>query len=78
MICNTTKPHWVSPGDGNQAEYIIRMGAAVVGGMDELQKKPIILGLAPNSPLRLASNDLDIVQKFVGYKLPMALINWRF
>lgn len=54
------------------------MGGAVAGGMDELQKKPIILGLAPNSPLRLASSDLDIVQKFVGYKLPMALINWTF
>jgi trimethylamine--corrinoid protein Co-methyltransferase len=76
MFCNTTKPPWVCPGDGNQARYIIEMASIVAGGMEELQKNPVFLGLAsPNSPLRLASHDLDVTREFTTHKLPMALIN---
>jgi trimethylamine--corrinoid protein Co-methyltransferase len=76
MFCNTTKPPWVCPGNGNQARYIIEMASIVAGGMEELRNRPIFLGLAsPNSPLRLASNDLDITREFTTCKLPMALIN---
>lgn len=76
MMCNSTKPPWVCPGDARQARYIIEMGSAVAGGLEELQKKPIILGLAsPNSPLRLASHDLQIAKEFVSRKLPITFIN---
>ena len=76
MISNTTKTPWVCPGDGKQARYIIEMGAVLAGGMEEFRKRPIILGLAsPNSPLRLASHDLDVTLEFAGNKLPITLIN---
>jgi trimethylamine--corrinoid protein Co-methyltransferase len=76
MMCNSTKPPWVCPGDARQARYIIEMGSVVAGGLEELQKKPIILGLAsPNSPLRLASHDLQIAKEFVSRKLPITFIN---
>jgi trimethylamine--corrinoid protein Co-methyltransferase len=76
MFCNTTKPPWVCPGDGNQARYIIEMASIVAGGLERLQENPIFLGLAsPNSPLRLAHNDLDITKEFTTRKLPMAIIN---
>ena len=76
MMCNSTKPPWVCPGDARQARYIIEMGSTVAGGLEELQKKPIILGLAsPNSPLRLASHDLQVAKEFVSRKLPITFIN---
>jgi trimethylamine--corrinoid protein Co-methyltransferase len=76
MFCNTTKPPWVCPGDGNQARYIIEMATIVADGLERLQENPIFLGLAsPNSPLRLAHNDLDITKEFTTRKLPMAIIN---
>ena len=76
MIGNSTKTPWVCPGDGMQARYIIQMGAALAGGMEELRKKPVILGLAsPNSPLRLASRDIDVALEFAGNRLPVTFIN---
>jgi len=76
MFSNTTKPPWVCPGDGEQARYIIEMASIIAGGLTELQKKPIVLGLAsPNSPLRLASRDLDVMLEFVKRKLPITFIN---
>jgi trimethylamine--corrinoid protein Co-methyltransferase len=76
MFCNSTKPPWVCPGDGNQARQIIEMASIIAGGRDELQNHPVFLGLAsPNSPLRLASHDLDVTREFTTANLPIALIN---
>jgi len=76
MICNTYKTPWVCPGDGKQAGYIIDIAAIAAGGTDELRKRPILLGLAsPNSPLRLASRDLEVTFQFVKNKLPITFIN---
>jgi len=76
MLCNTYKTPWVCPGDGEQARYIIEMGAIAAGGIDELREKPTILGLAsPNSPLRIAPKDLDVTFQFVENKLPITFIN---
>jgi trimethylamine--corrinoid protein Co-methyltransferase len=76
MMINTRKPYFVAPGNGKQARQIIEMAAVIAGGMDELKKKPILLGVAsPNSPLRLASHDLDVVSEFAKYKLPITILN---
>ena len=76
MLCNTYKTPWVCPGSGEQARYIIEMGSIVAGGIEEYRKKPIILGLAsPNSPLRLAANDLAVARAFLENKLPITFIN---
>jgi trimethylamine--corrinoid protein Co-methyltransferase len=76
MMSNSTKPPGVCPGDARQARYIIEMASAIVGGPSELQKNPIILGYAsPNSPMRLASHDLQVTKEFVSRKLPITIIN---
>jgi len=76
MMINTSKPYFLAPGDGKQARYIIEMAAVISGGMDELIKKPVLLGVAsPNSPLRLASHDLDVVSEFVKNKIPITILN---
>ena len=76
MMCNSTKPPWVCPGDARQARYIIEMATVIAGGLTELQKNPVLLGLAsPNSPLRLAPNDLQVTKEFVSRKLPITFIN---
>ena len=76
MFCNTTKPPWVCPGHGNQARYIIEMATIVAAGVEQLQENPIFPRVtSPNSPLRLAHNDLDITKEFTTRKLPMAIIN---
>jgi len=76
MMSNSTKPPGVCPGDARQARYIIEMASAIVGGLSELQKNPIILGYAsPNSPMRLASHDLQVTKEFVSRKLPITIIN---
>jgi trimethylamine--corrinoid protein Co-methyltransferase len=76
MMINTSKPYFMAPGDGEQARYIIEMAAAISGGMDELAQKPILLGIAsPNSPLRLARHDLDVIRQFVKHRLPITILN---
>ena len=76
MMNNTSKPYFMAPGDGAQAHYIIEMAAAVSGGMDALAKRPILLGVAsPNSPLRLAGHDLDVVNEFAKQRVPITILN---
>jgi len=76
MMINTSKPYFLAPGDGEQARSIIEMAAAISGGMEELAKKPVLLGVAsPNSPLRLAGHDLDVVKEFTKNKIPITILN---
>jgi trimethylamine--corrinoid protein Co-methyltransferase len=76
MMINTSKPYLMAPADGEQARYIIEMAAVISGGMERLAQKPLLLGVAsPNSPLRLASHDLDVVIEFANHKLPITILN---
>lgn len=76
MMKNTGKPYFLAPADGEQARYIIEMAAALTGGIDELSKKPLLLGVAsPTSPLRHAGHDLDIINEFTKHKIPITILN---
>ena len=76
MMIHTVKPYLIAPADGEQARYIIEMAEAVSGGVENLMGKPLLLGIvSPNSPLRLARHDLDVVSEFANHKLPITILN---
>jgi trimethylamine--corrinoid protein Co-methyltransferase len=55
-----TKPVGLEGETGDQMKYVMRMGAALLGGMEELRKKPIVSGGGwATSPLKHAKEILD-------------------
>ena len=55
-----TKPVGLEGETGDQMKYVMRMGAALLGGMEELRKKPIVAGGGwATSPLVHAKEILD-------------------
>lgn len=54
LFPNTTKHTIFGPGNGQRAQKIIDMAAAIVGGHDKLKEKPILTcNCSPTSPLKL-------------------------
>jgi len=54
------KPVGLEGETGDQMKYVMRMGAALLGGMEELRKKPIVAGGGwATSPLKHAKEILD-------------------
>ena len=54
----------------------IDMAAAVMGGYDELRKRPIItMGACPNSPLEINKNETDIIMLSAEYGLPIDILS---
>jgi trimethylamine--corrinoid protein Co-methyltransferase len=55
-----TKPVGLEGETGDQMRYVMRMGEALLGGMEELRKKPIVAGGGwATSPLKHAKEILD-------------------
>ena len=53
-LTNTTKHHWLCPVDRNQIPKIIDMCAAIVGGREQLRRRPLLTFTTwPISPLKL-------------------------
>jgi trimethylamine--corrinoid protein Co-methyltransferase len=53
-LCNTTKHVCAGPLSSWQTKAVLRMAAAVVGGMEKLRERPILtIGVCPVSPLQL-------------------------
>ena len=61
---------------GKNAKKYIEMGAAIVGGMDELRKRPIISALTcPQSPLQLHEESCDIIIELGRAGLPVNILS---
>lgn len=61
---------------GENAKKYIEMAATIVGGMDELRKRPIISALTcPQSPLQLHKESCDIIIEFARAGLPMNVLS---
>ncbi|NIQ38020.1 MAG: hypothetical protein GTN81_05460 [Proteobacteria bacterium] len=59
---NTTKHGFMGPFDGYQLEKILDMAAAIVGGRERLQERPIISFVTcPVSPLKLVKDCCEII-----------------
>ncbi len=61
---NTTKHGFMGSGDGYLTKKIIEMAAAVVGGKEKLQERPIISFITcPISPLQLVKESCEIIME---------------
>ena len=62
FLPNTTKHCAFGPGNGKLLHKIIEMGAAIVGGMDKFNERPIIsFATCPVSPLKLIDDTCEII-----------------
>jgi trimethylamine--corrinoid protein Co-methyltransferase len=64
MLTNTTKHCCVGPGDGYLLKKLVRMAAAVVGGLNNLKDRPILsFTTCPVSPLQLIKECCEIIME---------------
>lgn len=71
MLRNTTKPQVITAGDRESLNDIVDMAAAVVGGREELSRKPIfVLYDEPTSPLVHSYEAIDKLLFMAENRLP--------
>lgn len=71
MIENTTKPQVVIAEDGDTLRDIVRMAAAVVGGLEKLRQKPLFLSYTePTSPLQHPQESIDKLLVAAEFRVP--------
>jgi len=71
-LTNTTKHHWLCPVDRFQAKKITEMCAAIVGGREVLQKRPLLsFTTCPISPLKLPSHHCEIIMEGAESYMPI-------
>jgi trimethylamine--corrinoid protein Co-methyltransferase len=74
MLQNTCKHIRFQPFSGPSLEYAVELAGAVVGGKEELRKRPILSCItAPSSPLRYSREQVDIIMRSGQYGLPVML-----
>jgi trimethylamine---corrinoid protein Co-methyltransferase len=74
MLRNTSKHIRFQPFSGRNLEYAVALAGAVVGGKEELRKRPILSCItAPSSPLRYSREQVDIIVRSGHYGLPVML-----
>jgi trimethylamine--corrinoid protein Co-methyltransferase len=62
IFANTTKHVFIGPIDGKLTRYILRMAAAVVGGVQKLRERPLVSFITcPVSPLKLVRESCEII-----------------
>ncbi len=63
-LLNTTKHHFLCPGDGLLARRVVEMLAAIVGGKEKLRERPLLTFLTcPVSPLKLVKDCCEIIME---------------
>jgi trimethylamine---corrinoid protein Co-methyltransferase len=68
---NSTKHGWIQPFDGPNAQYLLDMAAVVVGGKENLAKRPIITPFAcVTEPFVIKHMDGEIVCRNAEYGVP--------
>ncbi len=77
FLTNTTKHcQHIDLTCGANAKKYIAMAAAIVGGMDELRKRPIISALTcPQSPLQLHRESCEIIIEFARAGIPVNVLS---
>jgi trimethylamine--corrinoid protein Co-methyltransferase len=71
QLLNTTKPIGIGPLSGVECNAIFRMCAEVVGGADELRRRPIVYGgVCPVSPLKLPKDATEVIIECSRWGIP--------
>jgi len=75
VLRNSTKNCGLTAYGVRNLEYIVRLAAAVVGGIEELRKMPLIrCGISPTSPLELSEDVADQLVTSATYGLPVDIL----
>lgn len=73
---NTTKHCFIGAGCGYNLRQIIKMAAAISGGMEELRKRPIYTPLCcPNSPLSLNPDTTEVIIEAARAGIPVNVLS---
>lgn len=76
LFANTTKHAIFGPGNGLRAQKIIDMAAAVVGGKDQLRRRPILTcNCCPTSPLLLEDDGCTGIMACARSGVPCNIIS---
>jgi len=75
-LVNTLKPVLASPENKTTARYLLEMGAAAAGGMDQLQDRPIMmLGGCTISPLTIPESTVAAVIEAAKARVPVMILS---
>jgi len=73
---NTAKNCLVVPSTGQEARFIIELGAAVAGSEKKLIEKPVLsVTIAPSSPLKLPKNICEVIWEYASRNLPIIIVH---
>jgi trimethylamine--corrinoid protein Co-methyltransferase len=76
QYCNTTKPIGIGPLSRVETIAIFRMGAEIVGGADELRRRPIVYnGVCPVSPLKLPHEATEVIIETARWGIPNNILS---
>jgi trimethylamine--corrinoid protein Co-methyltransferase len=75
MLRNTTKNCFFNAYTARNFEYIVKLAAAVLGGVEALRKTPMItFGISPTSPLELSEDAADQLTMAGAFGLPVLIL----
>ena len=73
---NTTKPIGIGPLSRTETRAIFRMAAEIVGGEDELRRRPIVYnGVCPVSPLKLPHEATEVIIETARWRIPNNILS---
>jgi trimethylamine--corrinoid protein Co-methyltransferase len=73
---NTTKHVCTDAESGERCDKMIEMAAAIVGGKDELETRPIVsFGVCPTSPLQLIEECCDVIVASAKSRMPINVLS---
>ena len=73
---NTTKPIGIGPLSRVETRAIFRMAAEIVGGEDELRRRPIVYnGVCPVSPLKLPHEATEVIIETARWGIPNNILS---
>jgi trimethylamine---corrinoid protein Co-methyltransferase len=76
QLLNTTKPIGIGPLSRVEARAIFEMAAEVVGGADELRRRPILYGgVCPVSPLKLPRDATQVIIETSRWWIPNNILS---
>lgn len=76
LLANTTKHCFIGPISGFLVKKLAEMAAAVVGGMDELRRRPILsFNTCPVSPLKLVRDTCEIIMEGARHGLAVNVLS---
>ena len=73
---NTTKPIGIGPLSRVETRAIFHMAAEIVGGEDELRRRPIVYnGVCPVSPLKLPHEATEVIIETARWRIPNNILS---